>query len=73
MCEADLAWFLFSTLQALAWWEPLESETQLLPGAEGEEGEVVEGAGASIMVEAMAKEVKHTCAVADILYLVAKS
>lgn len=31
---------------------------QLRPGAEGEEGEVVEGAGALIMEEATAKEVK---------------
>lgn len=31
---------------------------QLLPGAEGEEDEVVEGAEASIMEEATAKEVK---------------
>lgn len=31
---------------------------QQLPGAEGEVGEFVEGAEASIMVEAMAKEVK---------------
>lgn len=57
-----------SILQALAWWESLELATQLFHGAEGEEDEVVGGAGASIMVEAMAKEVKkkpkqnrHTC------------
>lgn len=31
--------------------------TQLFHGAEGEEDEVVGGAGASIMAEAMAKEV----------------
>lgn len=47
-----------SILQALAWWESLELATQLFHGAEGEEDEVVGGAGASIMVEAMAKEVK---------------
>ncbi len=33
-------------------------ETQLRPGAEGEEDEVVEGAGASIMEEATAKGVR---------------
>ena len=42
---------------------------QLHPGAEGEEGEVVEGAEGSIMEEATAKEVKTT----DTLYVQVKT
>lgn len=50
--------FLFSTRQGLAWWEPLDLEMSAPPGAEGEEGEVVEEAEVSITEAAMAKEVK---------------
>lgn len=59
-----------STLQALAWWEPLQLEMHLLLGVEGEEGEAVQGAGALTMVEATAKEVRQTLATKVSLHFV---
>lgn len=45
-------------------------EMHLLLGVEGEEGEAVEGAGALTMVEATAKEVRHTLATKVSLHFV---
>lgn len=63
--------FHYSMLQALVRWELMELKMLLLlPGSEGEVVEVVEEAGAFIMVGAMVKEVKTF--IASVLYLVEK-